>query len=650
MQKKKKIFIALIAIVIVLIIVLLAVVFLRRDKENAVTSKNARENIYMAGNLQSNRSRDISIWKDDKIVNLGYSLNGYVHYFSKIDSYLIQKPKENGFELCLIEANGNLKDLGDYKANSINVQTLEYYIMIPINPNQMEIINIVNYEKYLANIPSLKNNIISINNNYVFYQNGSQQFCYYDLINKKITTISNEKSNYISMYQNDDESIFIDSNGSIYYYDYKNNSITKDQYTAFPNMLSSLDGHNGLGVQNISVDSKGAMVYEYNLSKNNSVIIIKNKNEEPELIETGVSSFKKIENYYFYNTESLDQNIYITKVFDDGENKIPKVISAENLDIDSIKKVSRDLFYALTDNGSNDLFEINLSGKNTIIASGVSAYVYQNKSLVYVKTISRNTDNNLSRANVYDIYFNNKKVESGAIYCSVANGNILYKTESGEFYSIENGEIQKIDISIENYAYITNGGNNINSIVPVENCKFNLPSIEGYWRESTKYGIYYCKFNKYGEEVIPSANTQGYVSFNSLGVSDTTYNSMVWTNNSNEKLTMLNQNKFVNQNGDVWIRVSKKEFDENASIYIDKNGAGKIADFYFAKSNNTLENKVVINDINYYIYKNNSTRKFVLISQYGEFYSYDNYLKNRVLQKEVGWEYTINNLRKYYTF
>lgn len=634
MQRKKKILMLLIIAIIFLIV---AVIFLEKNKGGNPPIEKSNDNIYMAGNLDSNHSRDMSVYKNGKTENLGYSLNGYVHYFSNNNSYLLQNPKDDEFELIMVDSNLQKKNLGTYKLASINIKILDEYIIIPISGSKIDFINVNDLNKYNVDLSLNENGIIHISNNNVFFQNDSGYLCYLNLETNKINQISNNQSLYVSVGENNSELVFIDSEGIIYYYDIQNLQITKDLYKAIPNEILSLSTNKNSKVKNISINKKNNLVYEYAVTDESNIIIEKEKNAIPQVFEMAVSKFRKVNDYYFYSLKNFSGK-YITEVLDSNMSKLTSVISYENINIDTIEQCDSDAFYALTNDDYKNLYKIKLSGKNILVASGVSQYIYQNGNLAYVKTISRSTDPTLSRANMYDIYLKDTEVYKGAIYCSVSDNSILYKTTDNEFYLVHDGINDAINIDAKNYAYISNTGNNINMIVPVENCKFNLSDIEGYWKKTTKTGEYYCLFNKYGEEVISGANTKNYITFNSLKVKDTTYNSMILA--KNEQLTMINENEFVNQEGDTWRRISKSEFDSNASRYINSNGAWQIADYYFANSDNTLEKSFADNGVTYYIYRNNIENSRVIISEYGECYSYKDYINNKTFKKEIGWEYT----------
>ncbi|MGL4990129.1 MAG: hypothetical protein ACRC57_03025 [Sarcina sp.] len=531
MQKKSKLIIFI--IISLFVLVLASYIFLKYGIKSIDKKEEIYENIYMAGDLEVDYSRFMSVWKNSEIQELTYSYGGYISYFPKIQAYLLKKPVFEGFELVLINTKNEIKSLDTYKMSSLNIAIINDYIIIPIEKNKYKIINSNNLLIYNIELGNKTGDIVTIINDNIFFKDSNNFFVLYNLNNNMRTVISENKTKDVITKYKENKVFFKMQDNQIVCFDMEKEEFIKD-----------------IENDNIMIDTE----------------ILEKKLEKP--LNNKKHNFKNDE-----------------KTF---------------------------------------------------------GYIIQNEDLVFVQ-INTNKDNlNQSRESLYNIYINDKEIYNGAIYCSIAQNNILYKTSNGEFFIVENGKNKKLNIDTKNYAYIVNKEDDICINIKNENCKFNLAYIEGYWKKTNKNEEYFCEFNKYGQKIIPVNILKNKMNFQSLDVKESTIDSMVW-GSINNKIKMINDNMFINQNEETWKRISKKEFDENIINYINENTPREIADNYFGNNRSYLEKIIINDDSKYYLYRNDTFK--VLISEYGECYSYNSFVNKNLLEREVGWEYTSKSLK-----
>lgn len=530
MQKKSKLIIFI--IISLFVLVLAGYIFLRYGIRLVDKKEQTYENIYMAGDLEADYSRLISVWKNSKVQELTYSYGGYIKYFPKIEAYLLKKPVCGGFELVFINKKNEIKSLGIYKMSSLNIAIINDYIIVPLESNKYKIINSNNLLIYNMELGNKIGDIATIVNDNIFFNDTNDFFVLHNLNSNMRRVISTDKISNVRTEFKENQILFKTKENQILCFDIEKNELIKD-------------------------------------IENNTIIDTKNSESE---LERYLSNKK-------YNFKKDEKTL---------------------------------------------------------------GWIVQNNNLAFVQVNSNRENLNQSRTYLYNVYINDKEIYNGAIYCSIAQSNILYKTPNGEFFIIENGKNKKIDIDTKNYAYIVNKEEDININTKTENCKFNLAYIEGYWKTTNKNEEYLCEFNRYGQKIIPMNYLENKIKFQSLDVKEATINSMVWEN-INNKIEMIDDNMFKNQNEEVWRKIPKKEFDDNIISYINKNTPIEIADNYFGNNRSCLE-KIIINEgSKYYLYVNNTFK--VIISEDGKCYSYNTFINKNLLESEVGWEYIPKTLK-----
>ena len=465
-MKKKRVIIGIIVLVILGILGILAIY--SRINSKAVTSESdkATDNIYLFNKTKSDGITDISVFKGNKIINLGQTTLGFVKYIPSSEKYLLaESNKEDTLKSNLLVVN---KDESKVQVASVvtnmisKIEIMNDYLFYKDSENgHYTALNLseVRMDKQVALENASK--MVSSYGEYAYFLNSNNDLYSYNFttnVEKEIIKNCETENAY------GDNIVITLADGSLYYYDVKTNELTKDEYKISDNVKIKDNMH---PITLVKSFENNKLVYTVPQPRQTGVydLYLKVKNEKPIRIAEDINQVKIFGNDCFVNTLITAENKKFTgevKYINLDKPSEARVISNIYLSVDKMEKAEDGTYYMSYSDIVDDTPEMNSQRgglfkykageeKAVSVANSVIDFAVEKNNIVYA-TVNSLTDWNEK----YDIYINDKKVASEVKFASIKGSLPVFEGQDGYLYLIKEGQVQKIDVKVQDYNTIIN--------------------------------------------------------------------------------------------------------------------------------------------------------------------------------------------------
>ena len=642
MKKKNIILLALTTTLIALTSSL--ILYKNAKNNNSKENKELTTNLYLVGDGNSKNSSNLSVYQDNKIVELGNVNSKDMQFLDKLNSYvylkedsktpttkhLIVKSKETNNEKIIytgaisdlkVTKNGYALFNENSKSVTLNIETKEKnssdgtYIHLPLYQNDKFIIHWDNDKIIMHNFET-----------------------------KNTTTISEE---YLtsSLNTKDNQLVIIDDTGIVKYIDLSNGEVKTDKNSIYINKNTKYSDSNSVKSH---INKNGELIVF-----NHEFIISKKEDELPITLIKNINQPHIYKNKIYFNDNSTNGNLtYI----DLDELNIPKKLLDKNI-IPSTLRYTNEKYYGVEniENGTA-LYEFNTDGKATLLAKNPIITNLTKGGMAYTIETSNSKDNSLN----YSLYLNNTLVANDLVFATSYNDNILYINTKNEAFIIDKETPTKLNIVTSDYDFI-----NLSESLAYNpgtsdfyHHAITLDSIDGYYEvKSESDSLSYVKitkntiseFRKYKDGSITTNFSPFTVHADFINPSKNfeykiNQNTEVSTFTKIDSTTMKDSNPNFDKQAPprIFKRITESEYKKGTSKLLSKDTAFEvIARNYFNIFNTlekdpTIEKTITINNEKYKIIKSNETDEKVLINCFGQTYNYNTYKKSKELIEDNG--------------
>lgn len=472
--------------IIVLVILGISVYFMDFSSRNISQSNN--DNIYLLNKTKSDGEYNVSVYNEGEFINLGTTTLGFIKYIPDQSKYMIAEPnKDNSLKsnLVLVNEDESRSTVASIVSNMISKVEIENgylfykdsedgsYIAINLNEGKLDKkILLENASTFLASYGE-----------YVYYLDNNDNLYSYNLDTKELKEImKNCKTENVF----GNNIVITLSDGSLYYYDMKTNTLTEDKYKVSDNVVnhvSSDASHDSCDTHKDSEHGEfegeippitiiksfnGAkLVYEVPKPRQSGVkdLYLKVKDQKPVLIAKDINNVSIFGNDCFTSALITAPDKKFTsevKYINLDTPTQSRVISNVYCDVNKMQRASDGTYYMSYSEIVDDtremfkhrggLFKFNPSDKEAInIANNVADFAVEGNNIIYAKV------NSLADWDgKYNIYINDKNVASNVTFAALRGSKPIYEGEDGYLYIVNNGQAQKLEIKAHDYSLIIN--------------------------------------------------------------------------------------------------------------------------------------------------------------------------------------------------
>ena len=436
-----------------------------KEKKEDVKVKES-ENIYLYNKTKLDGVTDISVYKDEEVINLGNTTLGFVKYIPEDQKYLVAEPnKEDSLktDLILVNKDESRVNVASVVTNMISkVEVINDYLFY--KDSEMGHYTAVNLdeERMDKQVPLEKaSKIVTSAGQYVYYLDTNDDLYSYNFDTKETKELL---KNCKSEDTFGDQIVITLEDGSLYYYNTKTNEMVKDDYKVSDGVKIKDNMH---PITLMSSFENDKLVYEVPRPRQTGLydLYLKVKNQKPELIAENINQVKVFGNDCFTNTLVTAENKKFTgevKYINLDKPSDAKIISNVYLSIDKMEKSTDGTYYMSYSDIADDtpemysergsLFKYKAGAdKVERVATSVADFAVEGNNIIYAKV------NSLTEWDKkYNVYINDRNVATGVSYAAIKGSVPIYEGEDGYLYLVKDGQPQMSCVKVHDYNSILN--------------------------------------------------------------------------------------------------------------------------------------------------------------------------------------------------